>query len=129
VLLATGVLLAGLGGALLLPRTAAQSDVGPAVAPDAPQVAFLGDSWTRGAGATDLRGYAPRTAAELGWRHREHGVGGSGYSVPGPHASTFGDRVDAAATSGADRLAPILRQALAVGRSGAPSTASVTVRG
>jgi hypothetical protein len=101
VLLAAGVLLVVFAGALLLPRTAAQSDVGPVVAADAPLVTFLRDSWTRGAGATDLRGYAVRAAAELGWRSRLLGVGGSGYSVPGPHDSTFGDRVgDAAAQVG-----------------------------
>src|SRR4051794_5322654 len=38
------------------------------IADDAPTVTFIGDSWTVGRGATDLYGYAPRTADRLG-RH------------------------------------------------------------
>jgi lysophospholipase L1-like esterase len=58
-----------------------------------PLVAFLGDSWTAGAGASDRRGYVVRTAERLGWGYANFGVGGSGYSVPGPHHSPFADRI------------------------------------
>jgi lysophospholipase L1-like esterase len=58
-----------------------------------PLVAFLGDSWTAGVGATDRRGYVVRTAERLGWGYANFGVGGSGYSVPGPHHSLFAERI------------------------------------
>jgi lysophospholipase L1-like esterase len=58
-----------------------------------PLVAFLGDSWTAGAGAEGRRGYVVRTAQRLGWGYANLGVGGSGYSVPGPHHSPFADRI------------------------------------
>ncbi|SFL08850.1 SGNH/GDSL hydrolase family protein [Geodermatophilus ruber] len=85
-------------------RDAARADRsgGGAVVEGRPLVAFLGDSWTRGAGATAGRGYAPLTAERLGWGYLHFGIGGSGYSVPGPNDSTYADRVAAAAGSGAD---------------------------
>ena len=58
-----------------------------------PLVAFLGDSWTAGVGATGRRGYVVRTAEALGWGYANFGVGGSGYSVPGPHHSLFSERI------------------------------------
>jgi lysophospholipase L1-like esterase len=58
-----------------------------------PLVAFLGDSWTVGVGATGRRGYVVRTAERLGWGYADFGVGGSGYSVPGPHHSLFAQRI------------------------------------
>jgi len=58
-----------------------------------PTVAFLGDSWTTGTGATGRSGYVVRTAARLGWGYGNLGVGGSGYSVGGPHSSRFADRI------------------------------------
>jgi lysophospholipase L1-like esterase len=58
-----------------------------------PLVAFLGDSWTVGVGATGRRGYVVRTAERLGWGYADFGVGGSGYSVPGPHHSRFAQRI------------------------------------
>jgi lysophospholipase L1-like esterase len=58
-----------------------------------PLVAFLGDSWTAGVGATGRRGYVVRTAERLGWGYANFGVGGSGYSVPGPHHSLFDERI------------------------------------
>jgi lysophospholipase L1-like esterase len=69
------------------------------IADDAPTVTFIGDSWTVGRGATDLYGYAPRTADRLGRHARLLGVGGSGYSVPGPHRNVFADRIKAAVAS------------------------------
>ncbi|NYJ08978.1 SGNH/GDSL hydrolase family protein [Petropleomorpha daqingensis] len=58
-----------------------------------PLVAFLGDSWTAGVGATGRRGYVVRTVERLGWGYANFGVGGSGYSVPGPHHSLFAQRI------------------------------------
>src|SRR4051794_3380707 len=58
-----------------------------------PTVAFLGDSWTEGVGATGRRGYVVRTAERLGWGYGNFGVGGSGYSVPGPNHSRFAQRI------------------------------------
>jgi lysophospholipase L1-like esterase len=71
---------------------------------DARSVTFVGDSWTRGAGATDGRGYAVLTGERLGWSYSVLGVGGSGYTRrgPGEHGSTFGERIDAAVATGAD---------------------------
>ncbi|WP_448627919.1 SGNH/GDSL hydrolase family protein [Geodermatophilus sp. URMC 64] len=100
----TLVVLLALAGvlAVLLPRLAGAGLPGPValdlppVADDVPTVVFLGDSWTVGRGATDLQGYAVRTAAELGWHARVLGVGGSGYSVPGPHGNVFAERLGAA---------------------------------
>src|SRR3954466_11396702 len=69
------------------------------IADDAPTVTFIGDSWTVGRGATDLYGYAPRTADRLGRHARLLGVGGSGYSVPGPHRNVFADRIKTAVAS------------------------------
>jgi lysophospholipase L1-like esterase len=85
----------------LLLTTGARSGAAPAdTAPPAsrlvagqPLVAFLGDSWTAGVGASGRRGYVVRTAEALGWGYADFGVGGSGYSVPGPHHSLFADRI------------------------------------
>ena len=87
--------------ALLLPTggagtvASARADRAPAgtVLDGTPVVAFLGDSWTVGVGATGSDGYAPRTAALLGWSYRNFGVSGSGYSVPGPYDSLFAERI------------------------------------
>jgi lysophospholipase L1-like esterase len=68
----------------------------------APLVAFVGDSWTFGTGATDRHGYAYLTAEQLGWRARVLGVGGSGYSVPGPHHDVFAERIAAAVAADPD---------------------------
>jgi lysophospholipase L1-like esterase len=65
-------------------------------------VAFVGDSWTFGTGATDRHGYAYLTAEQLGWRARVLGVGGSGYSVPGPHHNVFSERIAAAVAGDPD---------------------------
>ncbi|MGY1603327.1 SGNH/GDSL hydrolase family protein [Geodermatophilus sp. SYSU D00815] len=96
------VLAAAAGLAVLLPRVASAPAGGPvldglpAAAEDAPTVVFVGDSWTVGRGATDLQGYAVRTAAALGWHARVLGAGGSGYSVPGPHDDLFAERLELA---------------------------------
>lgn len=66
-----------------------------------PLVAFIGDSWTEGAGTTNLQGYAFLTGRELGWRYRVLGVGGSGYVRPGSGAP-FGTRVDPAVAGNPD---------------------------
>lgn len=92
--------------AVLLPRgaDAAAFSTRPAVtiADDAPTVTFIGDSWSVGRGATDLYGYAPRTADQLGWHADVLGVGGSGYSVPGPHDNVFAERIGAAVATRAE---------------------------
>jgi lysophospholipase L1-like esterase len=64
-------------------------------------VTFIGDSWTEGIGATGLRSYAVLTGAQLGWKYKVLGVGGSGYDVKGK-ASTFGQRVNRAVSTHAD---------------------------
>jgi lysophospholipase L1-like esterase len=64
-------------------------------------VAFIGDSWTAGAGATAHRGYAVLTAEQLGWRSTLLGVGGSGYLVRG-HGSVYSDRIERAVASDPD---------------------------
>jgi lysophospholipase L1-like esterase len=60
-----------------------------------PRVAFIGDSWTEGIGATALDGYAVVTADRLGWDSEVLGVGGSGYVATG-RGSTFEQRIDRA---------------------------------
>jgi lysophospholipase L1-like esterase len=70
--------------------------VAVAVGDGRPVVAFIGDSWTWGVGASDGRGYAVLTAERLGWDYQLLGVRGSGYSVTGSSGSTYAPRVDAA---------------------------------
>jgi len=65
----------------------------PGATADAPLVSFIGDSWTRGNGATDLVGYAYLTGRELGWAHRVLGVGGSGYVLGGSDDLPFDERI------------------------------------
>ncbi len=65
----------------------------PVIWDGTPSVTFLGDSWTEGEGATDLRGYAYLAGDRLGWEYEVLGVGGSGYTRPGG-STTFGQRVD-----------------------------------
>ena len=77
------------------------ADLGDPVA--VPVVTFVGDSWTRGTGATDRQGFTVRTAAKLGWEFTELGVGGSGYAQEG-HGSTFDDRVKLATATHPDVL-------------------------
>lgn len=88
------------------PVQAAAAERPAAAASDAvevPVVTFLGDSWTEGIGATGLRGYAVRTAEQLGWEFHELGVGGSGYVQTG-RGSTFDARVDRAVATDPDLL-------------------------
>jgi lysophospholipase L1-like esterase len=99
-LLAAGAVVLAVVAAVLLstgvPGGAAPAQAAPApvrVVAGQPLVAFLGDSWTAGVGATGRRGYVVRTAERLGWGYANFGVGGSGYSVPGPHDSLFVQRV------------------------------------
>lgn len=83
----------------------------PATAPASPaaasetthSVVFIGDSWTYGQGATDLRGYAVLTGEQLGWRYDAIGVPGSGYTQLGSGA-TFDDRVGTAVAEHPDVL-------------------------
>lgn len=108
-----GALLAGLvavlslGGSSPVQAAAAErpaADLGPAVAAPVPRevsVAFIGDSWTEGVGATALRGYAVLTAEQLGWDYQGLGVGGSGYVQPG-RGSTFDQRVEPAVATDPD---------------------------
>jgi lysophospholipase L1-like esterase len=87
--------------AAVLLTTGGPSGVAPAQAAPAaiaqlagqPLVAFLGDSWTAGTGADGRRGYVVRAAEQLGWGYANLGVGGSGYSRPGPHHSRFAQRI------------------------------------
>lgn len=62
--------------------------------PDAPSIAFLGDSLTVGVGAPPERGYAWQTAEALGWPIAVvDGVSGSGFVAPG-RGEPMTDRVD-----------------------------------
>lgn len=79
---------------------------GPATGPAGgrtPSVAFVGDSWTVGLGATDTGGYAPLTAEQLGWQHTALGVNGSGYVESGADGP-FGDRIDDAVAGRPDAI-------------------------
>jgi lysophospholipase L1-like esterase len=105
-----GALFAGLvavlstGGSSPVQAAAAErpaADVGDAA--DVPVVAFIGDSWTEGVGATALRGYSVLTAEQLGWEYQGLGVGGSGYVQPG-RGSTFDQRVERAVATDPDVL-------------------------
>jgi lysophospholipase L1-like esterase len=92
VLVAVAAVLLGTGA----PGGAAPAQAAPPpthVVAGQPLVAFLGDSWTAGVGATGRRGYVVRAAERLGWGYSNVGVGGSGYSVPGPHHSRFVQRI------------------------------------
>jgi lysophospholipase L1-like esterase len=105
---AAGVVLAvalGLILTLAVPRPASSAVAGaqrPAAATSehrTPVVAFLGDSWTvgygSGGGTHDFHGYVERTAAILGWRSLDFGVGGSGYTHPGSDKSVYAQRIAA----------------------------------
>jgi lysophospholipase L1-like esterase len=74
---------------------------GVGVAQEVPVVTFIGDSWTEGIGATSLRGYAVRTAEQLGWGFHGLGVGGSGYVQPG-RGSIFDERIERAVSTDPD---------------------------
>lgn len=65
------------------------------VPPPVHRVAFIGDSWTFGVGATALRGYAVLTGEQLHWDYWVLGVGGSGYTLRGDGA-TYDERVQRA---------------------------------
>ena len=66
------------------PATPPPPDVTPDVTPDAPRIAFLGDSLTVGVGAPPERGYAWQTAQSLGWPIAVvDGVSGSGFLAAG----------------------------------------------
>jgi lysophospholipase L1-like esterase len=90
--------------ALVLPSGVPSAAAHPVSGGEARSVTFIGDSWTRGVGATDLRGYAVLTGERLGWSYHVLGVGGSGYTRrgPGERGSTFGERIGPAVATGAD---------------------------
>ncbi|GEA86658.1 SGNH/GDSL hydrolase family protein [Cellulomonas cellasea] len=76
--------------------TSAPPSAGPTTLPDpdAPSIAFFGDSLTVGVGAPPERGYAWQTAEALGWPIAVvDGVGGSGFLAPG-EGEPMPDRVD-----------------------------------
>jgi lysophospholipase L1-like esterase len=103
VLVAAAALLLPAGGAGTVPTARADRPApGTTLLEERPLVAFLGDSWTVGVGATDLHGYAARTAEQLGWRYRNLGVSGSGYSLPGPYDSFYAERIESVALSRPD---------------------------
>jgi lysophospholipase L1-like esterase len=74
--------------------SAASSSAQRSTAPpgEVPTVAFIGDSWTVGSGATGARSYAVLVAEDLGWEPLLLGVNGSGYLTPG-EGDVFGDRI------------------------------------
>jgi lysophospholipase L1-like esterase len=59
-----------------------------------PLIAFLGDDWTRGAGASapDNR-FTTRVCAALGARELNSGVDGTGYAKPGERGGPYATRV------------------------------------
>jgi lysophospholipase L1-like esterase len=65
----------------------------PGATAEAPLVSFIGDSWTKGTGATDGNGYAYLTGRRLGWAYRVLGVGGSGYVRGGSGNVPFDERI------------------------------------
>jgi lysophospholipase L1-like esterase len=64
------------------------SRVAPSAAPSEPLrpgVVFFGDSYTRSVGASaESRGYPQVTARLMGWPSRALGLGGTGFTNPGP---------------------------------------------
>jgi lysophospholipase L1-like esterase len=86
-----------LGAAVLALLTACSTPAaGPAGSPSAAAgertVAFIGDSWTDGVGASRSRGFPALTAELLGWEYTELGMSGGGYVVPGA-GGPFGARI------------------------------------
>ena len=61
------------------------------------RAAFLGDSFTAGAGAGDPEAdrWTAVVAAELDWTEQNHGFGGTGYTTAGPltGGDTYADRI------------------------------------
>jgi lysophospholipase L1-like esterase len=82
-------------------------------------VTFIGDSWTKGFGATALRGYAPLTGEQLGWKYQVLGVSGSGYDVKG--RATFAERIDRAVSTHPDVI--VVQGSINEGRSTARALA------
>jgi lysophospholipase L1-like esterase len=70
--------------------------------PYVPAVAFIGDSWTAGVGATGDRSYAVLTGEQLGWENNVLGVGGSGYVRGGSGNVPFRERIEAAVRGNPD---------------------------
>lgn len=71
----------------------------PAVTDERPVVAFLGDSYTVGARATEAERWSSRVSAELGWAERNFGIADTGYFVVGAMANgnLYRDRIAAIA--------------------------------
>lgn len=86
-----------------VPAAPAAATAAPPAAPQVHSLTVIGDSWTYGQGATNLRGYAVLAAEQLGWQYHGLGVWGSGYTQVGG-GSTFDQRVDAAAATHPDVL-------------------------
>jgi lysophospholipase L1-like esterase len=60
-----------------------------------PVVAFLGDDWTRGTGATEKpKRFTTLLCAQLGAQERNFGVDGSGYAKSGLTGGPYASRVD-----------------------------------
>ena len=86
-------------GAAVLALLTACSAGSPSAAAGERTVAFIGDSWTDGVGASRSRGFPALTAELLGWGYTELGMSGGGYVVPGA-GGPFGSRI-AEAVAGA----------------------------
>jgi lysophospholipase L1-like esterase len=124
ILVVSGALFLGSGGPLSERAGAAAQSSAPAVGAERPTVAFVGDSWTVGVGATGMRGYAVLTGERLAWEYHVLGVGGSGYTLPG-RGSTFDQRVDRAVDTEAD---VIVVQGSLNERGGVPSALAPAAR-
>jgi lysophospholipase L1-like esterase len=122
VLLAVAVLVIALG---VHPAVKGAAAPHPAVGTRAvPDVTFIGDSWTEGAGATALRGYAVLAGEQLGWTYEVLGVGGSGYDVKG-RGSTFGERIDRAVRAHPDVI--VVQGSINERHSSAPALATAAL--
>lgn len=81
------------GDLLALPSQSA-SVAQSAAARNRPVVAFLGDDWTAGAGASkQAKRFTTLLSQQLGIDERNFGVAGAGYAKPSPAGGTYASRI------------------------------------
>ena len=105
------VALIGVGGAYAVSSTRETPDYTSSYVPAEPEqydylrVAIMGDSFTRGVGASDGVGYATTIGQQLCWNTQIDGQSSTGYANPGPAGSKpYTDR----AASVAESQAPLI---------------------
>jgi lysophospholipase L1-like esterase len=89
----------GVTGSSIVASPSPSTSPSPSPSPQAQLVvAFIGDDYTTGVGAsTPSKGFVPVLAAKLGIASHAFGVAGGGYAKPGTDGKTYLDTLDAVA--------------------------------